>query len=61
MNVEDAEENVMDFHYFCGCHFFIRSQDIYAYFCDNYVSSLLLDKDLQMSSLSMHHVDKLPL
>lgn len=33
MNVEDAEENGMDFHYyFCGWHFFIRSQDLHYCF-----------------------------
>lgn len=66
MNVEDAEENGMDFHnYFCGWIFFIRSQDLHYYFCDNCISLSApgreLDKDLQMSSLSMHHLGELPL
>lgn len=66
MNVEDAEENGMEFHYyFCGCNFFIGSQDLHYYFCDNYISLSApgreLDKDLQMSSLSMHHLAELPL
>lgn len=66
MNVEDAKENGMDFHYwFCGLIFFIRSQDLHYCFCDKCISLSApgreLDKDLQMSCLSMHHLGELPL
>lgn len=66
MNVEDAEENGMDFHYyFCGRNSFIRSQDLHYFFCDDCISLSAPgrepDKELQMSSLSMHHLAELPL
>lgn len=45
--------------------FFIRSQDFHYYFYDHYVSlsdpGKQLDKELQMSSLSVHHIGGLPL
>lgn len=66
MNVEDAVENGMDFYfYFLWLIFFIRSQDLHYCFCANCISLSApgreLDKDLQMISLSMHHLGELPL